>query len=88
MNSIFKKYLDHFVLIFIDNILIYSRTEEEHQQHLRIVLRILRDQQIYVKFKKCEFFKKEIQYLGHVISEKGIAIDLQKIKIISRLAHV
>ena len=76
MNSIFRKYLDQFVLIFIDDILIYSRTEEEHQQHLRIILKTPRDRQLYAKFEKCEFFKKEIQYLGHVISEKGVAVDL------------
>ena len=67
MNSIFNKYLDQFVLIFIDDILIYSKMEEEHQQHLRIVLQTLRDHQLYANFDKCEFFKKEIQYLGHVI---------------------
>ena len=80
MNNISNKYLDQFVLIFIEDILIYSRIEEEHQQHLRIVLQTLRDHQLYAKFEKCEFFKKEIQYLGHVIYEKGIAVDLQKIK--------
>ena len=58
MNSIFNKYLDHFVLIFIDDILIYSKTKEEHQQHLEIVLQTLRENQMYAKFKKCEFFKK------------------------------
>ena len=68
------------MLIFIDDILIYSRTKEEHQQHLRIVLQTLRDHQLYAKFEKCEFFKQEISYLGHVISEKGIVVDPQKIK--------
>ena len=79
-DGIFNKYLDQFVLIFIDNILIYSRIEEEHEQHLRITLQTLRDHQLYAKFEKCELFKKEIQYLGHVISEKGIVVDPQKIK--------
>ena len=60
MNSIFNKYLDQFVLIFLDGILIYSKTKEEHQQHLEIVLQTLREHQMYAKFKKCEFFKKEI----------------------------
>ena len=58
MNIIFNKYLDQFMLIFIDDILIYSRIEEEHQQHLRIMLQILRDYQLYAKFEKCELFKK------------------------------
>ena len=58
MNSIFNKYLDQFVLIFIDNILIYSKTEEEHQQHLGIVLQTLRGHQMYAKFEKCKFFEK------------------------------
>ena len=83
MNSIFNKYLDQFVLIFMNDILIYSKMEEEHQQHLRIVLQTLRDHQLYAKFEKCVFFKKEIQYLGHVISEDEIAVDPQKIKTIS-----
>ena len=80
MNNIFNKYLDQFMLIFIDDILIYSRTKQEHEHHLRILLQTLRDHQLYTKFEKCEFFKKEIQYLGHVISEKGIVVDPQKIK--------
>ena len=58
MNSIFNKYLDEFVLIFPDDILIYSKMEEEHQQHLGFVLQTLRDHQLYAKFEKCEFFKK------------------------------
>ena len=83
MNGIFNKYLDQFVLIFIDDILIYSKVEAEHQQHLRIVLQTLRQHQLYAKMEKCEFFKTEIQYLGHVISKDGIAVDPQKVKEIS-----
>ena len=75
MDNIFNKHLEKFVLIFIDDILIYSKMEEEHQQHLIIVLQNLRDHQLYAKFKKCELFKKEIQYFGHVISENGITVD-------------
>ena len=60
MNGIFYKYLDHFVLIFIDDILIYSKIEEEHQQHLRIVVQSLREHQLYAKLEKCEFFKTKI----------------------------
>eukprot|EP00253_Pinus_taeda_P012189 PITA_12189 len=82
MNGIFHPYLDQFVLIFIDDILIYSRTIEEHHEHLRIVLQNLREHQLYAKFSKCDFFKAEIQYLGHVITKDGIAVDPEKIKAI------
>eukprot|EP00253_Pinus_taeda_P016605 PITA_16605 len=82
MNSIFHPYLDQFVLIFIDDILIYSRTIEEHHEHLRIVLQTLREHQLYAKFSKCDFFKEEIQYLGHVVTKDGIAVDPEKIKAI------
>ena len=81
MNGIFNKYLDQSMLIFIDDILIYSKTKEEHKQHLRIVLQTLREHQVYAKLEKCEFFKIEIQCLGHVISKKdGITVDPQKIR--------
>eukprot|EP00253_Pinus_taeda_P011517 PITA_11517 len=80
MNSIFHPYLDRFVLIFIDDILIYSRTIEEHYEHLRMVLQTLQEHQLYAKFSKCDFFKEEIQYLGHVITKEGIAVDPEKIK--------
>jgi len=83
MNGIFNKYLDQFVLIFIDDILIYSKIEEKHLLHLRTVLQTLREHQLYAKLEKCEFFKTEIQYLGHVISKDGIAIDPKKVKAIS-----
>ena len=66
MNNIFNKYLDLFMLIYLDDILIYSKTEEEIQQHLEIVMQTLREHQLYAKFEKCEFFKKLIPYLGHV----------------------
>eukprot|EP00253_Pinus_taeda_P019414 PITA_19414 len=82
MNGIFHPYLDQFVLIFIDDILIYSRTIEEHHEHLRIVLQTLREHQLYAKFSKCDFFKAEIQYLGHIITKDGIAVDPEKINVI------
>eukprot|EP00253_Pinus_taeda_P017986 PITA_17986 len=82
MNNIFHQYLDRFVLIFIDDILVYSRTMEEHQEHLRRVLQTLREHQLYAKFSKCDFFKEEIQYLGHVITKEGITVDQEKIKAI------
>jgi hypothetical protein len=82
MNGVFSKYLDKFVLVFIDDILIYSKSEAEHEEHLRIVLQILREQQLYAKFNKCEFYQKQVHYLGHIISEQGIVVDLEKIKAI------
>eukprot|EP00253_Pinus_taeda_P010862 PITA_10862 len=82
MNSVFHRFLEKFVLIFIDDILIYSQTRKEHEEHLRLVLQTLREHQLYAKFSKCDFFKEEIQYLGHVITKEGIVVDPQKIKTI------
>ena len=72
MNRVFKPYLDTFVIVFIDDILVYSRSEEEHTEHLRIVLQTLRDKQLYAKFSKCEFWLEEVVFLGHVISAEGV----------------
>ena len=74
------KYLDKFVVVFIDDILIYSKSEEEHKEHLKIVSQELREHQLYAKFSKCDFFKDKIQYLGHVATKEGISINLEKIK--------
>jgi hypothetical protein len=82
MNNIFSQYLDKFVLVFIDDILVYSKTKEEHKEHLRIVLKTLRKHKLYAKFDKCDFYQKKIQYLGHVISEEGIAVDPENIRAI------
>jgi len=67
MNRIFRPFLDMFVVVFIDNILIYSRTQEEHAEHLRLMLGILREKQLYAKLSKYEFWTEEVQFLGHVI---------------------
>ena len=75
MNNIFIKYLDKFVFVFIDDILVYSKSKEEHEEHLRIVLRVLRKNQLYAKFSKCDFYKLQIQYPGHIIFEKGMVVD-------------
>ena len=83
MNNVLHKYLDNFVVFFIDDILIYSKTKEEHEEHLKIILQVLSEHQLYAKFSKCDFFKDEIQYLGHVITKDGISIDLEKIKAIN-----
>ena len=80
MNSIFSEYLDKFVVVFIDDILVYSKTKDEHEEHLRIVLQTLRKNKLYANFDKCDFYQKEIQYLGHVISAEGIIIDPEKTK--------
>ena len=80
MSRVYKKYLDKFIIIFIDNILIYSKTEEEHVEHLRIALEILKREKLYAKFTKCEFWLKEVQFLGHVVSSEGIKVDLAKIE--------
>ena len=68
------------MIVFIDDILIYSKTEAEHAEHLRIALEILRKEKLYAKFSKCEFWKKEVQFLGHVISIDGIRVDPAKIE--------
>ena len=80
MNMVFMDYLDVFVVIFIDDILIFSKTEEEHEEHLRLVLQRLREHQLYAKFSKCEFWIDEVPFLGHIISKGGIAIDPSKVK--------
>jgi hypothetical protein len=80
MNSIFMPELDKFIMVFIDNILIYSRCMEEHEEHLRIVLQWLRDHQLYAKFSKCEFWIKEVPFLGHMVSSEGIMVDPNKVK--------
>jgi hypothetical protein len=80
MNSVFMPELDKFVVVFIDDILIYSKNEEVHAQHLRIILTCLREHQLYAKFSKCAFWLEEIQFLGHVLSAKGIAVDPSKVK--------
>jgi hypothetical protein len=80
MNSVFMPELDKFVVVFIDDILVYSKNEEEHAQHLRIILTRFREHQLYAKFSKCAFWLEEIQFLGHILSAKGIAVDPIKVK--------
>jgi hypothetical protein len=79
MNKVFMEYLDKFVNVFIDDILIFSKTEEEHEKHLRMVLEKLRSNQLYAKFSKCEFWLREVAFLGHVISAGGISVDPSKV---------
>ena len=79
MNRIFQPLLDICVIVFIDDILVYSRSNQEHEEHLRDVLSILREKKLYAKFSKCEFWLNEVAFLGHVISRKGISVDPRKI---------
>ena len=82
MNRIYRPYLDRIVVVFIDDILVYSRDETEHAELLRLVLQILRDKQLYAKFSKCEFWLREVSFLGHVVSASGIRVDPSKISAI------
>ena len=75
MHRIFQPYLDQFVVVFVDDILIYSQLEWEHEHHLRIVLQLLRDHQLYAKFSKCEFWLTEVRFFGHVVSASGVLVD-------------
>ena len=83
MNSVFSRYLDKFVLVFLDDILIYSKNEEEHEEHLRLALQLLREHQLYPKLSKCDVYKDRIHYLGHIFLEDGISVDPDKIEAIT-----
>jgi hypothetical protein len=80
MNYVFMPKLDQFVMVFIDDILVYSKRMEEHEEHLWLVLQRLWEHQLYAKFSKCEFWIKEVPFLGHVVSPEGIAVDPNKVK--------
>ena len=80
MNRVFQPYLDQFVVVFIDDILVYSRDDPEHEQHLKIVLQTLREKRLYAKLRKCDFWLKEISFLGHIVSAEGIRVDPVKIE--------
>jgi hypothetical protein len=79
MNKVLMEYLDRFVVVFIDGILIYSKNDSDHEEHLRMVLQKLRDNQLYAKFTKCEFWLNEVHFLGHIISKGGILVDPTKV---------
>jgi hypothetical protein len=88
MNKVFMEYLDRFVVVFIDDILIYSKSDIDHDEHLRLVLQKLQDNQLYAKYSKCEFWIDEVSFLGHIISNRGISVDPAKVKeIVSARRH-
>jgi hypothetical protein len=80
MHKVFMEYLEMFVVVFIDDILIFSKNEEEHDKHLHLVLQKLRENQLYAKLNKCKFWLEEVSFLGHIISEGGISVDPSKVK--------
>ncbi|KAL5840989.1 hypothetical protein ACOSQ4_013597 [Xanthoceras sorbifolium] len=82
MNRIFRSYLDQFVIVFIDDILVYSGSEEEHVEHLKIVLQTLREHHLYAKLSKCQFWLNKVAFIGHVVSAEGVSLDPQKIEAI------
>ncbi|KAL4016684.1 hypothetical protein IC575_024339 [Cucumis melo] len=82
-SSVFKDFLDTFVIVFIDDILIYSKTEAEHEEHLHQVLETLRANKLYAKFSKCDFWLKKVAFLGHVVSSKGVFVDPAKIEAVT-----
>jgi hypothetical protein len=80
MNGVFREYLDKFVIVFLDEILAYYKIEEEREQHLRMVLHVLREHQLFSNLRKCSFFQNQIHYLGHIIYEEAITVDPEKIE--------
>src|SRR4051812_47418982 len=80
MNYIFMEYLDKFVVVYLDDILVYSKNEEEHAKHLRLILAKLRDHKLYAKYSKCEFWLPKVTYLGHVISKDGIDVNPERVQ--------
>ena len=79
-NIVFSRFLDKFILVFLDDILIYSKNEDVHEEHLRLTLQFLRENHLYAKLSKCDFYRDRIQYLGHIISKEGISVDPEKIE--------
>ncbi|KAD4889453.1 hypothetical protein E3N88_21526 [Mikania micrantha] len=84
MNRVCRPYLDKFVIVFIDDVLIYSRSQQEHAQHLKLILELLAREKLYAKFSKCEFWLREVQFLGHVVNQDGIQVDPSKIKAVEQ----
>ncbi|GJY04468.1 putative reverse transcriptase domain-containing protein [Tanacetum coccineum] len=87
INRACKPYLDTFVIVFIDDILIYSKNKQEHEEHIKLILKLLKKEELYAKFSKCEFWIPKVQFLGHVIDSEGIHVDPTKIKSIKDWAY-
>jgi hypothetical protein len=85
MNKVFMEELDKFVIVFIDDILIYSKNRKDHERHLRIVLERLRAHQLYAKLSKCEFWLEKIAFLGHILTTEGIEVDPSKVESVSKM---
>ena len=84
MNRFFHEYLNSFVIVYKDGILIYSRSREEHEVHLRKTLQVLREHQLYAKFSKCEFWLKSVTFLGHVMTDQGVEVDPKKVEAVKK----
>ena len=82
MNNMLHPYLDKFVVVFVDNILVYSKTKEENEEHLYAILQLLREHKIYTKLRKYDLFQPQIHYLGHTISKEGVEVDPEKVNAI------
>ena len=82
MNRIYRPYLDQFVVVFVDDILIYSKGRAEHERHLQLALQVLRENQLYAKLEKCDFWLQEVQFLGHRVSKEGISVDPAKVEVV------
>jgi len=80
MNKVFMEYLHKFVVVLINDILVFSKNEKEHEEHFRLVLQKLREHQLHAKFSKCEFWLKEVSFLCHIISNRGVAVDPKKVQ--------
>ena len=87
MNQVFRPYLDRFVIVFIDDILVYSKSKVEHTRHLTLVLKKLREHRLYAKFSKCQFWLDQVSFLGHVISAQGIMVDSHKVVVLENWEH-
>jgi hypothetical protein len=83
INNVLRKYLDVFVVVYLDDILVYSKTYEEHVQHMRLILTTLRDANLRIKVEKTEFYKREVKFLGYIVSREGLKIDSKKIEAIT-----
>ena len=82
MNRVFHDYLNKFIIVFIDDILVYSKTQEDHETYLRLALKRLQSEKLYAKLSKCEFWLDRVMFLGHIMSEERVAVDLTKIEVV------